>query len=124
MKRITRWSPDTCSCILEYEWDDAEDAGSRQHTLKAVLQKCPNHISLSDAGIYNEVISENTRKNGVFAETQKVFPSLTTDDYNWSLDDKRKLKVGFLNLSMNAMEKQQLITALENRFGKEKVEVI
>ena len=29
--KTTRWSPDTCGCVLEYSWDDALPQEARVH---------------------------------------------------------------------------------------------
>jgi len=120
MIRVTRWSPDTCDCVLEYEWDDAQNENERVHTFKGAIQLCNHHKTLAKP--YDKVISENTRKNMVFAEAQKLFPELTPGDYNWSFDDQRKLKAGFLKVNM--MQKKQLQDSCDSRLGKGKVEVI
>ncbi len=121
MIRVTRWSPDTCGCVLEYEWDDAQDENTRQVMFKRVVKRCSSHSLLSGVDVYNEVVSENTRKNIVLAEAQKVFPELIPENYNWSFDKDRKLKVGFLGV---AIDKKQLQDLTDSKFGKNKVEVI
>ncbi len=32
----TRWYPDTCGCVLEFEWDSAVPEASRTHTVRSV----------------------------------------------------------------------------------------
>lgn len=124
MIRVTRWSPDTCDCVLEYEWDDAQDENTRQHKFKGIVKRCSSHSFVSGKDVYNEVLSENTRKNVVFAEAQKVLPELAPENYNWSFDKDRKLKVGFLGVAMDSMKKKQLQDLTDSKFGKNKVEVI
>lgn len=130
-KNVTRWSPDTCDCVIEYEWDTDAPPESLVLNFRNLVKSCPYHSSLSGEEIFQEVTSENTRKNMVFAEAQKILPSLTdekgdpkTEDYNWSFDEKRKLKVGFLNISVKPAEKAQLKAACDTKFGAGKVEVI
>lgn len=43
MKRITTWSPDTCNCVIEYEWDDTEDQNTRKHKFVKVDHCGDNH---------------------------------------------------------------------------------
>ena len=62
--QITRWSPDTCDCIIEYEWDDSIPQDQRTHTLSNYVRKCAAHSTLaSDTTRYQTVIEENPRKN-------------------------------------------------------------
>lgn len=123
MIRVTRWSPDTCGCVLEYEWDDAQDEKTRTHSFKRVVKLCEHHKALAVDKAYDQVVSENTRKNIVFGEVQKIKPDITPDDYTWSFDDKRKLKVGFLG-KLQADKRGNLQTQLDSKFGEGKVEVI
>ena len=122
MLRVTRWSPDTCDCVLEYEWDDAEPENTRVHKFKAMVVKCPAHLNLPPKDQYNQVVLENTRKNKVFAKAKKIKPELTPDDYKWSFDTNRKLKVNFKGKMVGA-EKKQLKDLCDIEFGLGKVEV-
>lgn len=123
MKKVTRWSPDTCDCVLEYEWDDSLPVENRVHTISKVVNACPHHGG-TPVSHFNTVVEENTRKNFAFAEIQKLKPDATPDNYNWSFDEQRKLKVGILNLPIRAAEKAQLKANCNARFGAGKVEVI
>lgn len=123
MVRVTRWSPDTCGCVLEYEWDDAHNENTRTHSFKRAVKLCEHHKALEATKAYDEVVSENTRKNIAFGEAQKVNPDITLDDYTWAFDKDRKLKVGFLG-KLKAGEKQGLQTLCNSKFGAGKVEVI
>lgn len=124
MKRITRWSPDTCGCVLDYKWDDAEPEASRTHGLEAVVKKCPAHSTLTDQAIYNQVLSENTRKNKVLGIAQRSVPKIKGDNYNWSFDDKRMLKVGFINVPISATQLSQISSVTQQEIGTGLVEVI
>ena len=64
MLKVTRWSPDTCGCILEYEWDDTKNESERTHTLKNIIKKCPAHHD--EPIVFNTVLDENKRKNTAF----------------------------------------------------------
>lgn len=123
MLRTTRWNPDTCGCVLEYEWDDAQDENERVHNFKNAVQLCEHHKALIADKAYDEVLSENTRKNIVFGEVQKIKPDITSDDYTWSFDESRKLRVGFLG-KLKGGEKGSLQTLCDGKFGTGKVEVI
>lgn len=34
--RTTRWEPDTCDCVVEYDWDDAVSQDTRVHLFRGV----------------------------------------------------------------------------------------
>lgn len=61
--KVTRWSPDTCGCVVEYEWDDTVPAKNRVRKFKACVRKCPRHAHLDDEAVYNAITEENSRKN-------------------------------------------------------------
>ncbi len=122
MLRVTRWSPDTCGCVLEYEWDDTIPQEQRVHKFSKAINLCTYHKALAGKA-YDAVVAENTSKNIVFGKAQEIKPSLTVEDYTWSFDDKRKLKVGFLG-KLTAAEKAQLKTTIDSELGVDKVEVI
>ena len=44
--QTTQWSPDTCGCSFEYEWDDEEPQDKRQHHFKNVVKECVSHSHL------------------------------------------------------------------------------
>ncbi|MBA7608869.1 hypothetical protein ES703_16053 [subsurface metagenome] len=123
MLQVTRWSPDTCGCILEYEWDDTLDENARTHSFKKAVKLCEHHKALIADKAYDEVLSENTRKNQAFGLAKEVKPELEMEDYTWSFDANRKLKVGFLG-KLKAGEKSGLQTLCDNEFGVNKIEVI
>ena len=123
MKQTTRWSPDTCGCVLEYEWDDAQDENVRSHSFLAVIAKCPAHESLSGVALYNQVLNENQRKNRVFAKAQETNPSITLDDYVWSFNKSRTLEVSFLG-KMTGAQKKDLQSECDRLHGANKVRVV
>lgn len=61
--KTTTWSPDTCNCVLEYEWDDSADPNTRTHTLSKFIKKCSAHLALADVSGYGVITEENPRKN-------------------------------------------------------------
>ena len=124
MKQVTRWSPDSCGCVLEYEWDDAVPATARTHTFKTVVKKCSSHSALTDKDIYNQVLSENTRKNKVFGIAQQFLPEIKSENYNWSFDDKRILKVGFIDIPVSGEQMNQIRNAIQQEIVVGAVEVI
>lgn len=132
MIRKTQWSPDTCGCILEYSWDDTQDENIRVHKFSKVIVLCDYHKTLAPNNAYDQVLSENTRKNMVWgiiedlktkAGEKDAIQTITIEDYTWSFDASRKLKVGFLG-KLKAGEKSELQSLCNTKFGVNKVEVI
>lgn len=121
--KVTRWSPDTCSCVLEYEWDDAQDESTRTHKFGKAVHLCEHHRALTMAEACDQVLSENTRKNIIFGWAKELKPDLELDDYTWSFEKDRKLKVGFLG-KLNANNKSKLRALCNTKFGQGKIEVI
>lgn len=66
----TRWTFDTCDCIITYEWDDnGNDQEKKVHTLYGVNRICDAHKivhnTLGATELFNKTREENTRKNKV-----------------------------------------------------------
>lgn len=51
--RTTRWKPDTCGCVIVYEWDDALDENARTHVFVPVGDPAspPDVYALTDAEV-------------------------------------------------------------------------
>ena len=60
---ITRWSPDTCGCVIDYTWDPDVPDGARTHSFHAVERICAGHDGLSDPPLFDTVLAENQTKN-------------------------------------------------------------
>ncbi len=104
MKNTTRWSPDTCDCILEYEWDSELPQEERVHIPLPPVKVCDDHKIHPQTETHDKVQEENTRKNKVLDEIAKALPSHAKiddkgnsspdlDKINWSFDVNRKLKI-------------------------------
>ena len=124
MLKITHWRPDTCSCELEYSWDDTQNEDIRVHTIANILKVCPAHAGEVDKiQHYAKVLGENQRKNIVLGEILKNIPTATIDkvqedgtkvkdlkpglEYKWSFDADRNLVidlVGFAQAEKNAVK--------------------
>jgi hypothetical protein len=61
MTLVTRWHPDTCSCIIEYDHNAGDDTFI--HT--ATIQACPRHAAVSGQAHFDAVLSHNRAKNSV-----------------------------------------------------------
>lgn len=46
-KHLTRWRPDTCGCVIEYEWDSDDAEETRVHT-PVKIDACPDHPATGD----------------------------------------------------------------------------
>ena len=69
--KTTRWRPDTCDCILEYEWDDSLPNDQIVITYKNTVSQCSFHANLNGNNkkdTYDAVNEENKRKNGTITE--------------------------------------------------------
>lgn len=129
MIKTTTWSPDTCGCKIEYDWDTEVPQASRKHTLKRFVKRCPAHATGAEADAYAAVTDENTRKNILRGAILKDFPALAlvdrdgnvdfADGFSWAFDDDRKLVVTLPNVPSPTLGN---IQALANSiFGAGKV---
>lgn len=86
MVKTTKWRPDTCSCVITYDWDDTLPEDERVHTLNTI-QKCKHHDSLDDASAYDQVLNgENRLKNYVLSD-------IGLGELPYAFDKSRKLEV-------------------------------
>ena len=137
--KITRWSPDTCECILEYTWDDSVPEDQRVHTPTSIVNKCSEHSGLSDSNTHDAVKEENPRKNlsldeilqnapntnwfDIDAATgSRVFKKNITINWVWSgTAPNRVLTLTFTGISLTTAQRNTLQTRLNNRFGIGKI---
>jgi hypothetical protein len=124
MIRTTQWKPDTCGCILEYDWDDSLPDNDRICTLSKVISQCPEHSRISTGlDIYNQVLRENRAKNRALALAQSINNEISLDDYLWSFKTDRRLSVSFLG-KLTAAQKTQLQNICDSELGEGLIEVI
>jgi hypothetical protein len=72
-KNVTRWSPDTCGCVIEYETDDTETDESKKHVHHATIKSCPAHSKHHGKPEHLTIVfEENRRKNNVLAQAAEV----------------------------------------------------
>jgi len=136
--QITRWSPDTCGCVLEYEWDDAVAPDSRVHSHNRTVNKCQHHADIGDSAAYDAVVDENSRKNislGILAKTLPRVKGPQNEDldptaiYLWTFLDDRTLRVSIDGVggrvsNLTPAERSAWQGALNARFGPGKVVVV
>lgn len=142
--KLQIWSPDTCKCKVEEQWDP--DKLNTPFTMTQVLKKCAEHITVSDSELYGVIYantdSEQKRKNliekqllenesfGIAEEKKnpdgssyKVFKDGIT--YNWSFVGEGKDRI--LNVEVKGVDftanKDILKTFCDTAFKIGKVEV-
>ena len=114
---ITRWFPDTCSCALEYSWEEGSSEDERVHTPYKVVDTCPHHDHLrADLhGHHAAVHGENSHKNLAVAHALEHLPDehkvvIAEDEKGnkthwfmyepqWSFNDKRELELTLRHVS-------------------------
>lgn len=121
--RTTRWSPDTCPCIVEFSWDDSVSADARTHSYHDTVQTCPEHGALAGSALFDTVFSENRRKNVTLFLAQQIEASITGEDFLWLFDSERVLEVNF-GERLTAVQKQELQAACNIQFGPGLVRVV
>lgn len=126
--RTTRWKPDTCKCVLEYEWDDTQEDPT--FTIKTVANKCKDHSGISvDKALYDTVLAENQMKNFVHKEIFDNTPTAVEEvidvngdtikrikpgkAYNWSFDTNRKLVVDLAGFTQDEKDSVEGYTNTE-----------
>ena len=127
---VTRWSPDTCDCIIEYNPDVS---------LSKLLKVCELHqTEETESIVFNTILEENPRKNRSLKEIldnappsifdldpesgTRVFKKGITVDFDWSglgVNRSLILRVKGITLTPNQMTAMQ--TKLDNKFGAGKV---
>ena len=124
MKKITRWFPDTCSCVIDFEWDT--DNPNAPHTGKEVVKACLAHQGFDATAHYNKVLSENQTKNLVIKHVIENAPELVDVDEKgnktlkngkmaYFFDENRKLNV--IATGLTALNKDAIVALI----GSEKI---
>jgi hypothetical protein len=96
----TRWTPDTCGCVLEYEWDDALPVDARVHRAVDAVP-CAIHASIHQARaarageahrhLHATVVEENRRKNQTLAALAEAGHDVA--GLGWHFDQTRTLRI-------------------------------
>lgn len=140
MERITRWSPDTCDCVIDIGWDDSVPDTERRHTYNKSVKVCPYHVAeFGKPSHLQVVLGENQLKNYVMVDAAEILGikmDITHDSpeserlafdrfinsYQWSFDDNRKLTINFSG-TLDAQQKTQLQQVADTKYGIGKIEV-
>lgn len=134
--RQTIWQPDTCECMVTYQWDDTVAEDQRVHTPLNTI-KCPAHTSLTThTQVFNVLTEENPRKNQILQEILDNAPNTNWYDIDTGSGGTRVLKqninfrwvwsgtapnriitVFFDGITLTTTQRNNLQTRLDNRFG-------
>jgi len=94
MKKITRWSPDTCDCVIDFEWDT--DNPDLPHVGKEIVKACDAHKGNDVSNGYAKVLDENQRKNKAFKLiTDNLIDYAKLTDRGESIIDREKVSYYF-----------------------------
>jgi len=130
MQKTTRWSPDTCSCVIEYTWDSEVPEQDRVHTHSQSVKTCGAHTPRHEKKAHlDTVLEENQRKNKAHAAVYEILkeknPNLTveefTKDFSFSFDQNRNLKISHKDLK--AQDKAKLKSDIDTLVGQNKVSI-
>ena len=138
--KTTRWSPDTCGCVLEYTWDDTQPESTRTHTLSTFVTRCSAHSGLAnDTARWNTIFEENPRKNIALqvaldngpttlydmSGTNRIIKPTVIYDYVWSgTAPNRTLTISFPNVALTNTQKTTIRNAINTRLGSGKVTLL
>lgn len=120
-KHLNEWRPDTCGCVLEFAFDDDEDAETRTHEWESTKKTCPAHIAIIGEALFTAVLEENRRKNvalGMIKTLSTIDQSILQDSHTWSFDDStpRVLTLSFKR-NVPSNELTGIRTATDLQFG-------
>lgn len=89
-----QWRPDTCGCVLEYEFDADAPEDTRVHTPTACLNACAAHPDASDIAAHHaSVLAENVKKNTAINEVKSQLSEADAKAVAWSFDEARNLTI-------------------------------
>ena len=116
MIQITRWSPDTCNCKIDYTWDDTIPQDQRVHTMRSVVP-CAIHVGQAEPEAYQNVLSENQSKNMAIGLLVLNVPTLKdrASEVIWSFNIDRSINLSHPELTkqdkdfLNALAKPEIV---------------
>ena len=114
------WFPDTCSCVITYQWDDV---GTGSATIASVNKVGGEHGTLTGTALYQVLTSENGRKNQMMSVASSFISSLNPQNIAWSYNISRVLLVSFPGTSLSNAVKTNIQNAADLQFGSGKVAV-
>lgn len=108
MLKTTQWSPDTCGCIFEYEWDTDHSESTRTHALKRLVAACAAHVG-TERQRFDAVLAENTVKNRGISRVAEVL-AVEPDSVSWAIDQRTRDIT--ITAAMTAPQRTSLATDL------------
>lgn len=133
------WFYDTCSCVVEYEFDDDLPDNERTFIPKSTKRRCTAHTTLALVGdLFNVLKDENPRKNDALQVALANGPTTLYDiingirvlkptiTYNYSftgVSPLRVLNISFTGVTLTNAQRTTMQTAMNTRFGTGKVTV-
>ena len=141
--KTTRWSPDTCACVMEYEWDETLPVDARMHAIKNVVNVCSFHSSAASdkSAHFSLVIDENSRKNKIYGQllnVSNITEILTQDDgsqvvqlkkgitFNWSWSgtgSSRIVTISVTGVNLSTAQKNSLQSWCDSNLGAGKAAI-
>jgi len=106
MTQETQWSPMTCSCMVSYQWDDAEEP--RVYRLMGIDRRCDRHGAMLIGDIhFAQLLDESSRVDRVLPELQRRFPQLFDPEDggflgSWRFDNGHALRMTLPGISTTA----------------------
>jgi hypothetical protein len=126
IKTVT-WKPDTCGCVLELSYDTETSLETRTYGNHALHRTCGSHKreGLTNVNVFDMCFEENRRKNNAIGEINKIKSTVEIEGWDWEDEAPNRRLVlhtkdtkGFTKSNLKKMQ-----TALDKRFGKNKVVV-
>lgn len=122
MLKTTVWRPDTCNCVLEFQWDTEDPELNRVHTFLPPKEVCQVHSLVAPRIINEEVMRENRIKNVAISMLVEG-TELNEGDISWSFRSDRTLGLA-IKTPLSDQERARFTAAADIRFGPQKVIVV
>lgn len=120
MIKVTRWIPDTCDCVIEYQWDDSISQDQRVHTVSNVVNSCKSHKSINQQGdLFQCVLDENQTKNNTIATIMDNLPELTD-----TVGGSKVLKQGVVSYFFDEFRKINVVVKEITQSQRDKIDVL
>lgn len=70
-KHVTQWEPDTCGCVLRYEWDDTQSPEERLHVAVEHIHTCDAHAHMGTD--HHDTLAEVLDENRYVNKAREIF---------------------------------------------------
>lgn len=126
MIKIQDFSPDTCNCRVQEQWDDAVPDNQRTFECVSIINRGDEHAAIGDsATLYATIKEENRRKNLAFNKAVELAGfDATPDRVAWSFTPGRTLQLSFPTGGVSNNIKTQIQSWCDNNLGLSLVEVL